>query len=186
MFTPSLPSHNWLLSCQMSAGRVNAEQGIALQSSQEGMPPSGLPLVAELALVEVVTQLSRDDAFIHPGNESILDAISLSGDCHLGVLHAVGEDRVYQLLDQVRTQVFEKANQPVNHLLVSLSASEDLGVEEFEQLGQGLDELMANSSANNALKLGLYFDDSLPEQAMVMHLMARSSADVMPTTGLIA
>ena len=59
-------------------------------------------------------------------------------------------------------------------------------MEEFEQLGQGLDELMANSLANNTLKLGLYFDDSLPEQAMVMHLMARSSADALPTTGLIA
>lgn len=102
------------------------------------------------------------------------------------MLHAVGEDRVYQLLDQVRTQVFDKANQPVNHLLVSLSAAEDLGVEEFEQLGQGLDELMATSLANNTLKLGLYFDDSLPEQAMVMHLMARSSPDAPSNTGLIA
>ena len=67
MFTPSLSSHNWLLSCQMSAGRVNAERGIALQSSQEECHHLGLPWLQNCWW----KWFNYHEMMPYPGNESI-------------------------------------------------------------------------------------------------------------------
>lgn len=159
-----LPTHNWMISCHLTGGKMDVTQPIrmALVDSETTQDINIDQATAMLDLV--LKSLTNEEGLIVIDPEDIQQAMIINGIAWISCVRGSSLDNVKEIIIKSMQHPALSTVDDVKYVLASLGTSDALSVECFEEVAHAIE---CQVSAESHIKIALHFDNSLQDDIVV-------------------